>query len=209
MKTKGRRRFLSIATNAATLAVLSSPALALGTLTPRQTAGPFYPKTLPVDHDADLVNVAGHGARAIGTIVYLDGQVLDPDGNVVRGARVEIWQCDAFGRYHHPRDGGGQDPGFQGFGRTKTLNDGRYRFRTIMPVPYPGRAPHIHMRIVTGGVDMTTQIYVEGDPRNDNDFVLGNIKDPKARASVVVSFNPVNGFEAGAHHALFNPIILG
>ena len=203
-----RRRFLGFAATAATFVATSGPALALGTLTPRQTAGPFYPKTLPVDHDADLVNVTGHGARAIGTIAYLEGQVFDPDGSVVRGARVEIWQCYAFGRYHHPRDGGGQDPGFQGFGRTETSAKGRYRFRTILPVPYPGRAPHIHMRIVSGGVDMTTQVYVEGDSRNANDFVLSRISDPKARASVIVPFKPVSGFEAGAHWAMFNPVIL-
>lgn len=208
MIIKHRRRFLTLAATGTVLATVPGIANATETLTPEQTAGPFYPRSLPVDHDADLVQIKSHGARALGTITYLQGHVGTPAGNPIRGARVEIWQCDSFGRYHHPRDGGGQDPGFQGFGRTETDTQGRYRFRTIRPVPYPGRAPHIHMRIVSGGVDMTTQIYIEGDPLNAKDFLLGRISDPLARASLIVPFQAINGFEAGALKAEFNPVIL-
>ena len=73
------------------------------------------------------------------------GRVLTVSGKAVPGVRVEIWQCDAKGYYHHPHDRGGRaDPRFQGYGRTSTDEQGQYRFRTIRPVAYPGRAPHIH-----------------------------------------------------------------
>src|SRR4051812_35859249 len=104
--------------------------------TPRQTAGPFYPVDWSGDVDADLVRVAGEAARAQGVVTHLRGRVLDAQGTPVSGAMVEIWQCDAFGRYRHPRDRqDGRDPGFQGRGRVVTGPDGTYAFRTIRPVP--------------------------------------------------------------------------
>lgn len=190
------------------LVVASGPAAALATLTPRQTPGPFYPKDLPLDSDADLTVVQGHGAPSQGTPVDMVGTLLNAQGGVVGGARIEIWQCDAFGRYHHPADGGGGDPGFQGFGRTETDAKGRYRFRTIKPVPYPGRTPHIHMRIVSGAVDLTTQVYVEGETRNATDFLYGRLK-PAERDHVTVPFESDAGLGGGVLLARFDPVILG
>jgi protocatechuate 3,4-dioxygenase beta subunit len=90
--------------------------------------------------------------RASGTILHLAGRVLDPEGRPVRGVRVEIWQCDAFGVYHHARDRcGPADANFQGFGQTTVDDQGAYRFRTIEPVPYPGRTPHIHLKVAGPG----------------------------------------------------------
>src|SRR3712207_5916078 len=86
--------------------------------TPRQTTGPFYPVDWSGDVDADLVRVAGEAARAQGVVTHLRGRVLDARCAPVPGALVEIWQCDACGRYRHPRDRqDGRDPGFQGRGR--------------------------------------------------------------------------------------------
>ena len=66
--------------------------------TPAQTAGPFYPLSLPADADKDLTHIAGREGTARGTITYIAGRVLDRDGRPISGARVEIWQCDANGR---------------------------------------------------------------------------------------------------------------
>ena len=160
--------------------------------TPAQTRGPFYPLELPLDKDNDLVVVDG-GGRAKGQTVHVFGRVLDTTARPVDGALVEIWQCDANGRYHHPWDRGGSapDPNFQGYGRTTTGADGAYRFRTIRPVAYPGRTPHIHFAISAPGFrPLVTQMYVAGEPLNEHDGVLRRIRDPRARANVIVEFEP-------------------
>ncbi len=159
-------------------------------LTPRQTPGPFYPSRLPADADRDLTRVAGRAKRAAGRIVQVAGRVTDDSGRALAGARVEIWQCDAFGYYHHPRDRGGRaDPNFQGYGRMLLGEDGRYRFTTIRPVSYPGRAPHIHFAVSGPGVErLTTQMYLAEHPQNARDFLYNAIRDPAARRSVTVAF---------------------
>src|SRR5215475_7085285 len=102
------------------------------TLTPGQTEGPFYPLSFPVDMDADLVLVKGQAARAMGQITLLSGRVLDRRGEIVHGATLEIWQCDANGIYNHPRAPGHarHDRGFQGYGRTQLFAAGLYAYRT-------------------------------------------------------------------------------
>ena len=160
--------------------------------TPRQSAGPFYPDTLPLDHDNDLVQVAGRDGTAAGQVVHLGGRILDLDGTPIAGARVEIWQCDANGRYHHPRDRGGRDrdPAFQGYGQFRTGADGGYRFRTIRPVPYPGRTPHIHFAVTgPGGDALVTQMYVRGEPRNQRDWLFDRIPQ-HLRARVLTDLSP-------------------
>jgi protocatechuate 3,4-dioxygenase beta subunit len=139
--------------------------------TPAQTEGPFYPVQLPRDSDADLLR-NGSAAYRQGQPAWVDGVVSDLQGKPVAGAQVEIWQCDHAGHYHHPGDGGRADPDFQGFGRTTVGSDGRYRFRTIRPVAYSGRTPHIHVKVRLAGRELlTTQMYVEGDPHNERDFL--------------------------------------
>jgi len=90
-----RRRALAAGAALAALAVARPAAAARPVATPAQTEGPFYPMTLPLDRDADLVQVAGRAPYAKGVITHVFGQVLDPEGRPVAGARVEIWQCDA------------------------------------------------------------------------------------------------------------------
>jgi len=166
-------------------------AAAATVLTPRQSAGPFYPVRLPADSDFDLTRVEGRSARAAGTVVEVVGRVSDEAGRPLAGGRVEIWQCDAFGFYHHPRDRGGRaDPNFQGFGRVTLSDEGLYRFTTIRPVAYPGRTPHIHFAVSGPGVErLTTQMYLAGEPLNARDFLYNAIRDPAARASVTVAFD--------------------
>ena len=157
--------------------------------TPAQTAGPFYPVEIPADSDNDLVVVKGAAAPAKGELLLLAGTVVDTDGRPVSGARVEIWQCNAFGRYLHPNDRNPvpEDPGFQGYGQFVTKADGAYRFRTIKPVPYPGRTPHIHFKVSGPAIrTLVTQMYVAGEPGNARDFLYNGLGDESARRAVTV-----------------------
>ena len=208
----GRRRILTgMASLAGIGGALRPSSLAPALLpTPAQTTGPFYPLTLPLDSDNDLVRIAGHAKSAGGVVTHVGGRVLDRNGQPIRGARVEIWQCDANGRYHHSGDDNPapEDDDFQGYGQTATAGDGGYRFRTIKPVPYPGRTAHIHFKISGQGLDgLVTQMYVAGEPRNATDGVLNRI-DVAARERVIVSFVPAPEIENNALKAAFD-IVLG
>jgi protocatechuate 3,4-dioxygenase beta subunit len=208
-----RRRIIGIA--AGGVAVFSrggGTRAAMLAPTPRQTAGPFYPLWLPADSDSDLVRVAGHQADAKGTITHVSGRVLDVDGRVLSGARVEIWQCDTTGHYHYVREdrgGTAEDEDFQGYGQTTTDANGGYRFRTIRPVPYPGRTPHIHFAVSAAGLPrFTTQMYIAGEPLNERDGILMSVRDPAARARLVVPLRPAFDTEPKALAATFD-IVLG
>jgi protocatechuate 3,4-dioxygenase beta subunit len=157
--------------------------------TPRQTEGPFYPVNLPKDSDFDLLR-NGSQAYTRGQPAWVEGSVTDLQGKPLSGAQVEIWQCDEAGHYHHPGDGGKADPAFQGFGRVTVGADGRYRFRTIRPVAYSGRTPHIHVKVKLASRELlTTQLYVAGDPHNERDFLWRNL-GPEGRAALTVPFQP-------------------
>lgn len=162
-----RRRRIMQALAALLLAPWNRAAAAL-VPTPSQTAGPFYPRRFPADRDDDLTAVAGQ-APAQGQHAWLSGRVLSPAGDPLADARVEIWQCDARGIYHHVGFQGG-DPGFQGYGHTRCDAQGQFRFKTIQPVPYGGRPPHVHLRVSTDDeLRLTTQIYIAGHPANARD----------------------------------------
>jgi len=184
-----RRRLLAASVAGLALAGVPFAGRAQGRApTPRQTAGPFYPVEFPADGDNDLVSVKGQPGTAKGELLLLAGTVVDPGGKPVAGARVEIWQCNAAGRYHHPGDRSGAplDPAFQGWGQFVTGADGAYRFRTIKPVPYPGRTPHIHFRVTGRGLqDLVTQMYVDGEPGNARDGLYTSL-GPAERAAVAV-----------------------
>jgi len=177
------------------------PALAQTRLTPTpaSTEGPFYPRSFPLDADSDLVQVVGRTGRARGTVVYLAGTLVNPDGKAIAGAEVEIWQCDASGIYQHVGSASrGADPNFQGYGKATTAADGAFRFRTIKPVPYTGRTPHIHVIVKGKGLPkLTTQLYNAGEPQNERDFLFRSIA-PAAREGVLMNFRPAPQLEAGA-----------
>lgn len=159
------------------------------TLTPSQAEGPFYPILRPADVDADLLR-QGAVAYAKGQPAWIRGTVVDLEGVPVSGAAVEIWQCDQDGHYHHPGDGGRADPAFQGFGHMTVGRDGGYRFRTIRPVPYSGRTPHIHFKVRLGPHELlTTQLYVAGEPGNERDFLWRRLS-PQQRQALTVPFHP-------------------
>jgi protocatechuate 3,4-dioxygenase beta subunit len=181
---------------AVTAAFVAAPVLWLGAraqpqpkriATPSQTEGPFYPVKLPADSDNDLLRNGTLSYRG-GQPASVEGSVTDLDGRPLRGAQVEIWQCDEGGHYHHPGDGDRADAAFQGFGRVAVDAEGRWRFRTIRPVAYSGRTPHIHVKVKLGGRELlTTQLYVAGDPGNARDFLWRNLPEP-AREAVTVPF---------------------
>lgn len=155
--------------------------------TPSQTEGPFYPVAIPKDSDFDLLRNGGLQYTS-GQPAWVEGQVLDLRGQPVAGAQVEIWQCDEAGHYHHPGDGGRAAAAFQGFGRVTVGADGRYRFRTIKPVPYTGRTPHIHVKVRLERRELlTTQLYVQGDPHNERDG-LWRALSAEDRAALTVPF---------------------
>ena len=165
-----RRRVLSWIGASALAPLVATPAVAEERApTPRMTEGPFYPRTFPRDTDADLTRIEGRAGAAEGKVLDVSGRILDRGGAPRAGARVEIWQCDARGQYHHVGEPEG-DVNFRGFGAVSTDAEGRYAFRTIKPVPYPGRTPHIHFTVLEGGKRrLTSQMFVEGEPGNARD----------------------------------------
>lgn len=164
--------------------MLALPSLALAQL-PGMTEGPFYPsaewRSRQLDWDADLTRVtrsAGRDApRALGEWLDLGGRVVDARGRPIDGAEIEIWQCDVYGSYRHPRGAGSKvDEAFQGFGSTRSDAQGVYRFRTIKPVPYPGRAPHIHVRLRHPSFgEITSQLFIAGEAGNERDFLYRSL----------------------------------
>jgi protocatechuate 3,4-dioxygenase beta subunit len=206
---------------AATLAV---PALATTGRVPlaAMTEGPFYPPRrwrdagpLAGDWDADLtrVRLKGRVAEARGEHLGLEATVVDSSGRMIDDAEVEIWQCDALAAYRHPNvalQAGAYDEGFQGFGSARSGRDGRLALRTIRPVAYPGRTPHIHVTLRHPAFgEHTSQLFVAGDPGNAGDFLWRRVPTA-ARGALEMRLQPAPaGAERGlrwvAQHALVVP----
>ena len=187
------RRRLVVAAGLGAVAAVGLPAIAAARGLPPMTDGPFYPslayRARSLDWDADLTTVRGRAPdgqplpRARGEHLDLHGTVLDGAGRAVDGAEIEIWQCDTFGSYRHPRSAGDRiDAGFQGFGATRSDARGAYRFRTIRPVPYPGRTPHIHVKLRHPSFgEVTSQLFVVGEPGNPGDFLYRSLSEDDLR----------------------------
>jgi protocatechuate 3,4-dioxygenase, beta subunit len=179
--------------------------------TPAQMEGPFYPDRLPLDTDNDLLIINNSITPAVGEVTHLSGRILGANGSPIRNATVEIWQVDHHGAYLHSNSDNRQrrDANFQGFGRFLTASNGEYYFRTIKPVPYPGRTPHIHFKVkVRGRPDFITQCYIRGEERNARDGIYRSIRDQRARDAVTVDFAPVQGSRVRELQARFD-IVLG
>ncbi len=184
------------------LGVRAQPAPSLRA-TPAQTEGPFYPLALPKDTDFDLLR-NGEQNYPKGQAAWVEGVVKDIKGKPMAGAQVDIWQCDHDGHYHHPLDGGNADPRFQGFGRVTVGADGSYRFRTLRPVAYSGRTPHIHVKVKLGARELlTTQLYVAGDAANARDFLWRGLS-PADQSALSVAFT-ANGDTLKAYFPIVVP----
>ncbi len=206
-----RRQFLSgMAAGAAFFTTRGLFAEALS-ITPQLTEGPFYPDKMPLDTDNDLIIVNNAVTPAVGEITHLTGKVLNAKGDPIRNAFVEIWQVDNNGVYLNTRDSGHdkRDANFQGYGRFLTDSQGQYYFRTIKPVPYTGRTPHIHFGVSKNGQRIyTTQLFIKGHPQNERDGVFQGIRDAKARDTVLVDFKPIADSKIGELAANFD-IVMG
>jgi protocatechuate 3,4-dioxygenase beta subunit len=207
-----RRRFIQSAAAGVALPALFTARGAFAealSLTPRQTEGPFYPNKLPLDTDNDLLIINDEITPGVGEVTHLTGKILDANGEPIRNALVEIWQVDGNGVYLHTADRHAQrDANFQGFGRFLTGRDGRYYFRTIKPVPYPGRTPHIHFKVKRKGADeFTTQCYVKGQEQNYRDGIFRRLSRDE-RELVLVDFKPLKESKANELQARFN-IVMG
>lgn len=206
-----RRRFLlQLGLTSAFFAVPGAFAEEL-VLTPAQTEGPFYPDKLPLDTDNDLIVINNSITPAVGEVTWLSGRILNARGEPVRNALVEIWQVDHHGAYLHSKSSNREkrDANFQGFGRFLTGSTGEYMFRTVKPVPYPGRTAHVHFAVkMQGRPNFTTQCYIEGEPLNAKDGILKRITDPKARKAIIIPFTPIKASRIGEVAARFD-IVLG
>ena len=179
--------------------------------TARLTEGPFYPDKLPLDTDNDLLVINDSLTPAIGEITHLSGRILSASGEPLRNAFVEIWQVDANGCYIHSLDAarGKNDNNFQGYGRFLTDSTGRYYFRTIKPVPYPQRTPHIHVAVSKNGKRiLTTQLLIDGHPQNEGDGVFRSVRNEAERKSLLVDFKPIPDSKIGELAANFD-VVLG
>ncbi len=205
VKTLQRRHFLAGAagTVLAPLAVAQTTSGAVRP-SPSQTLGPFYPRNAgerPTETDADLLRVEGDRVLTKGVPIFLTGRVLDRRGQPLTNAAVEIWQCDANAVYHHPAGGAEaeRDPNFQGYGTARTDAAGAFHFRTIKPIAYPGRTPHIHVRVQAPGASaFATQWYLPDDPGNRRDFLFARLS-AEDQAALMLKFEPTT---AGATHSL-------
>jgi protocatechuate 3,4-dioxygenase beta subunit len=211
------RRRLVLAALAGLPLLQGLPARASANPMAAMTEGPFYPparwRAQWTDWDADLTRVAHRpdAPTARGELLGLEGDLVDTGGRRIDGAEIEIWQCDAMAVYHHPRvrmEPGRFDAGFAGFGATRSAAEGAWRFRTIRPVPYPGRTPHIHVKLRHASFgEVTSQLFVDGDPGNDGDFLWRRV-DAADRPGLTMRLQPAptgSGLRWIARHRLIVP----
>lgn len=191
-----RRRFLELGviTGVVTVCAPGSWAQPDVPTTPSTILGPYYPVIRPVERDTDLTRLRGHRSRAKGQVIHVAGRVLNQRGEPLREAQVELWQANAAGRYSHPSDPNPAplDPGFQGYGAQRTDREGRFRFTTIKPGPYPfdggTRAPHLHFQVTGRAERRVTQMFFAGEPLNGQDQVLQAV--PRRRENMVADLLP-------------------
>ena len=168
---------------------------------PSELTGPRFSSRLKTT----AANLAGHAAkRALGQLIDVKVRIVDEDGAPVPGAMVEIWHCNAAGKYIHPNDSNDapQDPNFYGAARLLADAAGRVELRTIKPGAYPvpdtdgwWRPPHIHFS-VWGRVwlsRLVTQMFFPGEPLNERDPILNAVRDPRSRGRCIARFVPAAG----------------
>ena len=180
MKISRRNVIIGVGAGAISLRTIASEAQLRPT--PQETFGPYFPVYAPRHHGFDLAHMPGGKGRALGQIIDLSGRVLRTDGSPVSGARLEIWQANAAGRYTNPIDKNPApvDPNFEGVALLKSAADGRYRILTVKPGAYPDpaggmRAPHIHFDVTSDQYRLVTQMYFPGEPLNDTDILVSTM----------------------------------
>lgn len=163
-----------------------------------EVTGPLFSETTLGKHAADLT--VGKTGEAIGERIIVSGRVLDENGRPLRNSLLEVWQCNAAGRYLHDSDRheAPLDPNFTGAGQVVTDADGRYRFKTIRPGEYPWRnhfnawrPAHIHFSLFGAAFAqrLVTQMYFPGDALLPFDPIFNCVSDEKARNRLVSSLD--------------------
>jgi len=160
--------------------------------TPSEIKGPFHPITAQKDTDFDLTQVEGVDGVAKGKIVFIEGRIIDGNGNPIEDASVELWQANAAGRYAHPHDSNPAplDSNFQGWAIVPSGTDGGFRFKTVIPGSYPAaddwtRPPHIHFKVSKlRYVELITQMYFPEQPLNAKDLLLQRKKQPEQKLMI-------------------------
>jgi len=181
--------------------------------TPSQTVGPYFAIGLTKLVTTDL---AGAGVK--GEKVTIRGRVLDADGNSIDDAVIETWQANSYGKYAHPEDTQDKplEPGFKGFGRVATDDNGAFSLTTIKPGRVPGpdgtlQAPHILAAISMRGLlkHLVTRIYFPDEPGNAEDPIL-KLVEPSRRTTLIARSVPGqegmlewNVICAGEHETVF------
>jgi protocatechuate 3,4-dioxygenase, beta subunit len=183
--------------------------------TPDQILGPFYPVTQAPDAIDDLTRLPGRSGRAQGDILNVMGRVLNIQGEPVRGAKLELWQANARGRYAHPADKNPTplDPNFDGAAVLRTDAEGRYRFKTIMPGAYRAgtntmRPPHIHFRLVGKYDEFVTQMYFQDEALNDQDRFLQSTLPDERSLLICKLLPPTPEFEPDSRLVMFDIVTL-
>ncbi|MFF5991596.1 protocatechuate 3,4-dioxygenase subunit alpha [Prauserella flavalba] len=157
--------------------------------TPSQTVGPYLALGLPWADGPTVVEEGTPGA------VWIRGVVYDGAGTPVPDGLIETWQADAHGRFDHPDDPRGAQPGFRGFGRCPTTDDGEYGILTVVPGALPGEAPHINVSVFARGLlhRVVTRIYFpENTEANAADPVLAAV--PAERRDTLVARKSEDGY---------------
>jgi protocatechuate 3,4-dioxygenase beta subunit len=160
--------------------------------------GPVFGEDTVGELDHDLTRQ--HEGEPLGERITVSGRVVDEDGRAIAGALVEVWQANACGRYAHQRDQhpAPRDPNFSGAGRCLADAEGRYRFVTVKPGPYPWqnhpnawRPAHIHFSVFGRAFTqrLVTQMYFPGDPLFPFDPIFNSVRDPRSRELLVARFD--------------------
>lgn len=194
-----RRKFIKASVAGSVLGLVSKGSLAKA-ITPEEMEGPFYPVTPQKDQDFDLTVVKGKSGVAKGQVVYIQGKVVDKNGQPIEDATVDMWQANSGGRYRHPHDKNpaSLDPNFQGWAIIQSGKEGKFACKTIVPGAYPVdktwlRPPHIHFKISKRGhPELITQMYFPNNALNEKDTLLNN-KSASERTLMIakeVSNNP-------------------
>lgn len=161
-------------------------------LTAESPMGPFFPLTVPADSDSDLTMLKGHSKRALGQVIEITGRILDQKGNAISGARLDLWQANAAGRYAHPADPATAplDPDFQGFASIVSDAKGEWRVVTVKPAGYDSpighRPPHIHFDIRGRTHRNVAQLYFPEDAEGNAKDLLYKALGDQAGTSVAV-----------------------
>ncbi len=209
MKQPERRNFIKMGLLSSALVPLSSGAKYVYAenreqlVTPKETAGPFYPITPQKDKDFDLTRIEGKTVLATGEAIFVEGSVVNTAGEPIEDVTVELWQANAAGRYAHPHDTNPAplDPNFQGWAIARSGQQGEFRFKTIMPGAYAvssswSRPPHIHYKISKRGyVELTTQMYFQGHPLNQKDLLINRKTESEQRLMIAKKVSGEGGID--------------